>query len=74
MDSTENYFKIQAGLSSLEVKYHEWEWEEELRKLDLEDVGLGEISEAFIHILVITIFSSDNQFCWSWSIPWHFCV
>ena len=41
MDSTENYFKIQAGLSSLEVKYHEWEWEEELRKLDLEDVGLG---------------------------------
>ena len=57
----------------MEEKFHEWEWEEELRKLDLEDVGLGEISEAFIHIFVITIFSSDNQFCWSCSIAYCFC-
>ena len=33
--------RFQAGLISLEVKFHVWEWEEELRKLTLEDVGLG---------------------------------
>ena len=25
----------------MEVKFHVWEWEEELRKLNLENVGLG---------------------------------
>ena len=32
---------MQAGLTSLEVEFHEWKWEEELRKLNLENVGLG---------------------------------
>ena len=40
-NSTENYFKIQAGLTCIETKFYVWEWEEELRKLTLEDVGLG---------------------------------
>ena len=31
----------QAGLTSLEVKFTEWEWEEELHVFTLEDVGLG---------------------------------
>ena len=33
--------KIQAGLTSLDQKFEEWQWEEELRVLTLEDVGLG---------------------------------
>ena len=31
----------QAGLTNSEVKFKEWEWEEELSVLTLEDVGLG---------------------------------
>ena len=34
------YFQ-QAGLTSLEVKFEEWKWEEELNVLNFEDVGLG---------------------------------
>ena len=38
---------IQAGLTSLEVDFDEWEWEEELNVLTLEDVGLGKIFVEF---------------------------
>ena len=41
---TSNFLK--AGLTSLEVKFHVWEWEEELRKLNLENVGLGNTSKS----------------------------
>ena len=37
------YFQ-QAGLTSLEVKFEEWKWEEELNVLNFEDVGLGILS------------------------------
>ena len=30
----------------MEVKFNVWEWEEELRKLYLEDVGLGKTTKA----------------------------
>ena len=33
--------KIQAGLTSLDPKFVEWQWEEELHVFTLEDVGLG---------------------------------
>ena len=46
------YFTIQAGLTCLEVKFYAWEWEEELRKLTLEDVGLGKTAKAFIYCQV----------------------
>ena len=36
------YFE-QAGLTSLEVKFEEWKWEE-LNVLSFEDVGLGILS------------------------------
>ena len=29
------------ALTSMPVKFHEWEWEEELSVLNLETVGLG---------------------------------
>ena len=32
---------IQAGLTNLEVKFEEWQWEEELHVLTMEEVGLG---------------------------------
>ena len=66
------YFKIQAGLTSLEVKFDEWEWEEETEVFTLEHVGFG---KTFIHRLVITtnlFFSSDNQCCWSYNINYCF--
>ena len=44
-------FKIQAGLTSLEVKFHEWEWEEEEEVFTLEHIGLGETSKTYIHRL-----------------------
>ena len=31
----------QAGLTNLEVKFKEWEWEQGLHVFTLEDVGLG---------------------------------
>ena len=37
----EIYQIIQAGLTSLEVGFKEWEWEEELTVFTLEHVGLG---------------------------------
>ena len=38
-----NNIYIKAGLTSLEVKFdhHLWQWEEELTKVSLEEVGLG---------------------------------
>ena len=45
------YFKMQAGLTSLEVKFHEWEWEEEEEVFTLEHIGLGETSKTYIHRL-----------------------
>ena len=32
---------FQAGLTSLEVKFEEWQWEEELSVLTKEEIGLG---------------------------------
>ena len=37
----EIYQIIQAGLTSLEVRFDEWQWEEELTVFTLEHVGLG---------------------------------
>ena len=34
---------IQAGLTSLETKFDEWQWEEEVTIFTLEHVGLGKI-------------------------------
>ena len=34
-------------MTSLEVDFDEWEWEEELNVLTLEDVGLGKIFVEF---------------------------
>ena len=34
-------FLIQAGLTSLEVNFDEWQWEEELTVFTLEHVGFG---------------------------------
>ena len=34
---------IQAGLTNLEVKFDEWQWEEEVTIFKLEHVGLGKI-------------------------------
>ena len=34
-------FLNQAGLTNIEVKFEEWQWEEELNVLTLEEVGLG---------------------------------
>ena len=49
--STKKYFNlIKAGLTSLEVKFHVWEWEEELRKLNIKNVGLGNTSK--IHLTI----------------------
>ena len=45
------YFQ-QAGLTSLEVKFDEWEWEEETEIFTLEHVGFGKTSKTFIHRLV----------------------
>ena len=42
---------MQAGLTSLEVKFHEWEWEEEEEVFTLEHIGLGETSKTYIHRL-----------------------
>ena len=39
------YFENQAGLTSSEVKSNVWEWEEELRKLNLENIGLGKTTK-----------------------------
>ena len=42
-------------MTSLEVKFKEWEWEEELHVFTLEDVGLGKIfkeSSIFITFLL----------------------
>ena len=32
---------VQAGLICIEVKFEEWQWEEELHVFTLEEVGLG---------------------------------
>ena len=48
-------FLIQAGLTSLEVKFEEWQWEEELKVFTLEEVGLG-ISEVIRQKLFSSIF------------------
>ena len=45
------YFEIQAGLTSLEVKFNEWKWEEEVEVFTLEHIGLGETSKTYIHRL-----------------------
>ena len=37
----EIFQNYQAGLTSLEVRFKEWEWEEELTVFTLEHVGLG---------------------------------
>ena len=80
-------FEIQAGLTSLVVKFHSWEWEEEVRKLYLEDIGLGKTNQNKSNIqsskswspvglmLIFTNFisSSDNQCCRSWNITYCFC-
>ena len=62
-------------MTNLEVKFDEWEWKEELRKLTLEDVGLGKTSKTFNHRLLLTNFisSSYNQCCWSHDITHCFC-
>ena len=39
----EIYQMIQAGLTSLEKKFDEWQWEEELTVFTLEHIGLGKI-------------------------------
>ena len=44
--SISTHFEIQAGLTSLEVKFDVWEWEEKVRKLYLEDMGLGKTNNA----------------------------
>ena len=38
---------IQAGLTSLEVNFDEWQWEEEVIVLTLEEVGLGRVTCVF---------------------------
>ena len=48
---------MQAGLTSLEIKFDEWQWEEELKVFTLEEVGLG-ISEVIRQKLFSTIFFS----------------
>ena len=37
----EIYQIVQAGLTCLEVKFDEWQWEEDLTVFALEHVGLG---------------------------------
>ena len=50
----------------MEVKFHVWEWEEELRKLNLENVGLGITSKKHLILMIKVItqllftFSIDN--------------
>ena len=42
-------------MTNLEVTFHEWQWEEELSVLNLEDVGLGKTfveSRTFITFLL----------------------
>ena len=41
IEDISTYFEIQAGLTSLEVKFHAWEWEEEEEVFTLEHIGLG---------------------------------
>ena len=36
-----------------EVKFNEWEWEEETEVITLEHVGLGKTSKTFIHRFII---------------------
>ena len=49
--------KIKAGLTSLEVKFKTAEWEEELRKLTIENVGLGKpLKHLSTDYILITIF------------------
>ena len=39
----------------MEVKFHVWEWEEELRKLNLENVGLGNTSKKHLILMIKVI-------------------
>ena len=42
------FHQIQAGLTSIEIKFHEWQWEEEETIFTLEHVGLGEYVPSLI--------------------------
>ena len=71
---------IQAGLTSLEVDFDEWEWEEELNVLTLEDVGLGKIFVEFSKRVeqlsqndYCSSFSFNIKFNWTWHINSSFC-
>ena len=58
----------QAGLTSLEIKFTEWEWEEELHVFTLEEVGLGKTFCRMKPIHYLSSFSFDNKCCWTWNI------
>jgi len=46
----------EAGLTSLEVKFHEWEWEEEEEVFTLEHIGLALIINAVGLVLSLIVF------------------
>ena len=69
----EIFQNYQAGLTSLEVRFKEWEWEEELTVFTLEEVGLGryiflECSTREKSIDNCSSSSSDDKCCWTWNI------
>jgi len=49
------YFQ-QAGLTSLEIKFHEWKWEEEEEVFTLEHIGLALIINAVGLVLSLIVF------------------